>query len=162
MERGRIIVDRGEVEISDGEILETHISTCVSICLYYPQYGIGGITHISGCRKTDTTPRGRYIKRNGYYYADRAIPRLLQLLSVRNKSIRERTLRFVVIGGVKNEGPIRETISYLKKYDFMLAGKDINQSYHRHVRFDTAHGIVSVKRMVPFTEKESLRRFHLS
>ncbi len=162
MEGERIIVERGAVRISDSDILETKISTCVSICLYHPKYGTGGITHISRSRKTDTTPSGKYIKRNGYYYAARAIPRLLQLFCSGNNSIRERSLRFVLSGGVNNEGPILETMSELEKYDFMLIGEDINQGYHRHVMFDTAHGIVHVRRKVPFTNEESIRVFYLT
>ncbi len=162
MERQRIIVDRGDVEISDSKILETHISTCVSICLYHPKYKIGGITHISRSLKNDTTPSERYIKRDKYHYPDRAIPRLLHLLFWGDISFKESSLRFVVAGGVNNEGPILETISHLEKYEFILVGKDINQGYHRHVRFDTAHGIVSVKRKVPYTTEQSLRQFYLS
>lgn len=162
MSRQRIIVDRGKVEISDGKILETYINTCVSICLYHPMYRMGGITHISRSRKNDTTPSGRYIKSDEYHYSDRAIPRLLLLLFGGDKSFSERSLRFVVAGGVNNEGPVLETITQLKKHDFILVGKDINKGYHRHVMFDVAHGIVSVKRKVPYTKGQSLRQFYLS
>lgn len=162
MARQRIIVDRGKVAISGSKILETYISTCVSICLYHPMYRIGGITHISGSRKVDTTPSGRYIKREEYHYSDRAIPRLLLLLLGRDKSFKEESLRFMVAGGVNNEGPVLETITQLEKYDFILVGRDINQGHHRHVRFDTTHGIVSVQRKVPYTSEQSLREFYLS
>jgi chemotaxis receptor (MCP) glutamine deamidase CheD len=161
MSRATIIVDRGKVKVSDRSILETHISSCVSICVYEPRYGIGGITHISRCRETDTTPSGKYIKKGGYYYADRAIPRLLELICRRDHSIRERCLRLVIVGGTKHEGPIMETTSELKKYEFILAGKDINQSFHRQVRFDTATGVVSVWRRAPFGEGRGTRSFCL-
>ncbi len=162
MGRASRIVARGEVEISDSEILETNISSCVSICSYHPKYRIGGITHISSSRKDNTTPSGKYIKKNGYHYADQAVPKLLRLFGGKSKSIRDRSLRIVVTGGVNNEGPILETISYLEKYDFILVGKDINRSYHRHVRFDTAYGIVSIKRKIPYATRESIRKFYLS
>lgn len=161
MSRAKIIVDRGKVEVSDSDILETHISSCVSICVYEPRYGIGGITHISRCRETDTTPSGKYVKKGGYYYADRAIPRLLELICERDHSIRERGLRLVIAGGVKQEGPIMETISELEKYEFIPAGKDINQSFHRQVKFDTATGVVSVWRRVPFGKGRGTRSFCL-
>lgn len=156
------IVNRGGIEISDNKILKTHISSCVSICLYHPKYRIGGITHISSSRKDNTTPSGKYIKRNGYHYADQAIPKLLKLFLARDNSIRERNIRYVIAGGVNNEGPILETVSHLEKYDFILVGKDINQSCHRHVIFDTAHGIVRVKKKIPYTTEESIRQFCLS
>ncbi len=77
--RDRILVNRGEVTVSSSDILETHISTCVSVCLYHSEYKLGGITHISRSHEVDNTPSGKYIKTSGYYYADSAIPRLLYL-----------------------------------------------------------------------------------
>ena len=162
MGRARRIVARGEVEISDSKILETNISSCVSICLYHPNYRVGGITHISSSRKDDTTPSGKYIKKNGYHYADQAVLKLLRLFWGQSKSFIDRSLRIVVAGGVNNEGPILETISCLEKYDFVLVGKDVNRSYHRHVRFDTTYGIVRIKRKIPYTTEASIRKFYLS
>ncbi len=87
---------------------------------------------------------------------------MLKLLLGGDKSIRERSIRLVIAGGVNNEAPILETVSHLEKYDLILVGKDINQRYHRHVIFDTAHGIVRVKRKIPYTTEESIRQFCLS
>ncbi len=63
MDKEEIIVLRGEIKTSNLHILQTKISTCVSVCLYHPLYAIGGITHISGSRKDDTSPSARYIKK---------------------------------------------------------------------------------------------------
>ena len=74
-----------------------------------------------------------------------------------------RARRIVARGEVEiSDSKILETISHLAKYDFILVGKDINQGYHRHVRFDTAYGIVVIKKKVPYTTEESIRKIYLS
>ena len=157
MRRRKISLDRGEVKISDIDILYTSISTCVSVCLYHPTFKIGGITHISGSRKNDTTPSGRYLKTGGFYYVDKAIPRLLELLKEKHTSIRDKSLELVVVGGLNNEGPISETLSELKEYDFKLIGYDIDQNLHREVRFDTAYEIITVTRDIPFSIHKKIK-----
>jgi chemotaxis receptor (MCP) glutamine deamidase CheD len=91
MDKEEIIVLRGEIKTSNLHILQTKISTCVSVCLYHPLYAIGGITHISGSRKDDTSRSARYIKKRKdfCYYADEAIQRLLYLVKKRQSSIKE-------------------------------------------------------------------------
>jgi len=115
MKKEDIIVLRGEVKTSNRHILQTNISTCVSVCLYHPLYAIGGITHISGSRKDDSTPSAKYVKtkKNFHYYADDAIQRLLYLLKKKQSSIRNRSLELVLIGGIDLRGPILETLSEL-------------------------------------------------
>jgi len=179
MEKKQIIVLRGEVKTSNQHILRINISTCVSVCLYHPLYAIGGITHISGSRKDDTSPSAKYIKRkkNFHYYADDAIPRLLYLLRKRRSSIRNRSLELVIVGGMDLRGPILETLSELdlnvvsgdgenagpkirtlpeSKYGFKLVGYDIMQKFHRIVRFDTSSGIITVSRKVPFSVQKKI------
>lgn len=178
MERKETYVLRGEVRISSSDILQTNISTCVSACLYHPIYKIGGITHISGNREDDTTPSEKYLKKGeGFYYADEAIPRLLYLLKKKQNSIRNRSLELVLAGGLDLRGPILETLSELglkivygeqeneepklrtlpeSKYGFKLIGYDINQDLRRRVRFDTASGIITVERNIPFSTDERI------
>ncbi len=157
--RAAILVNRGEVKVSSRDILETRISTCVSICLYHPEFKIGGITHISRSREDDTTPSGRYIMANGYFYADSAIHRLLYLLKQQHPVIRDASLRMVVAGGMNNEGPVSETLSELRKYRFKVIGRDVNEMLHRHVIFDIPSGIVTLNRKVPFSKVQSPRCF---
>ncbi len=153
------LVNRGEVRVSSAHILETRISSCVSVCLYHPDFKIGGITHISRSRNNDTTPSGKYVTTNGYYYADKAIPRLLYLLKQSHSAIRDQSLEMVVAGGVNNEGPILETLSELEKYEFKIVGRDVNKMLHRHVIFDVPSGIVTVNRKKPFAEVKTARCF---
>ncbi len=157
--RDRIFVNRGEVTVSSSDILETHISTCVSVCLYHSEYKLGGITHISRSHEVDNTPSGKYIKTSGYYYADSAIPRLLYLFKKRNPLIRAKSLEGIVVGGLNNEGPVLETLSELNNYEFRAIGYDVNKIVYRHVVFDTALGIVTVGRKQPFAEVKSTKRF---
>ncbi len=157
--RDRILVNRGEVQVSNRDLLETQISTCVSVCLYHPELRLGGITHISGSREQDKTPSGKYLKTNGYYYADNAIPRLVYLLKQRYPAIRDKSLVMIVAGGLNNEGPVSETLSELKNYEFEVIGCDVNELVYRHVVFDTVLGIVTVGRKEPFSEVKSTKSF---
>ena len=102
-----ILVSRGEVRVSNCDILRVNISSCVAVCLYHPEFKFGGITHISSSRMDDVTPSGRYIKETGFHYADRAIDELLRQLKVFNKFFRNKSLNMLITGGFKNEGPIR-------------------------------------------------------
>ena len=156
------LIDRGKVEVTSTDILETRISTCVSVCLFHPEFKLGGITHISGSRRDDTTPSGKYVKTNGYYYADNAIPRLLYLLKQWHPGIRNKSLEMVVAGGMNNEGPIWETVSELEKLEFKLVGRDVDKMLHRHVIFDVPSGIVTVDRKEPFAEVRRTKRFRFS
>lgn len=157
--RQRTLVHRGEIEISGRDILETQISTCVSVCLYHPEFRLGGITHISKSREADITPRGNHSKTSGYYYADNAIPRLLYLLKLCYPAIRDKSLEMVVTGGLNKERPVSETLSELQKYEFKVVGRDINELVYRHVVFDTALGTVTVGRKKPFSEVKSEKLF---
>ena len=157
--RQRTPVNRGEIKTSSRDILETQLSTCVSVCLYHPEFRLGGITHISRSREADNTPSGKYIKTNGYYYADNAIPRLMYLLKQCYPAIRDKSLEMVVAGGLNNEGSVSETLSELRKYEFKVVGRDVNELVYRHVVFDTALGIVTVGRKKPFSEVKSSKHF---
>jgi len=157
-----MLLNRGEVEVSTSEVLTTHISTCVSVCLYHPRFGIGGMTHISRSREDDTTPSGKHIRQDGYFYADRAVPRLVYLLKKRFHAIRGTSLRMIVAGGERNEGPIKETLKLLKSYKFQLTGMDINREWHRHVDFNTSSGIVKIEKRNPLTHQMSTRWFSLT
>ncbi len=157
--RQRNLINRGEVAVSSRDILETQIITCVSVCLYHPELRLGGITHISRSREVDNTPSGKYLKTNGYYYADNAISRLLYLLKKRYPAIRDKSLAMIVAGGLNNEGPVSETLSELKNYEFEVVGCDVNELAYRHVVFDTVLGIVTVGRKEPFSEVKSEKRF---
>jgi chemotaxis receptor (MCP) glutamine deamidase CheD len=180
MDKEEIIVLRGKVKTSNLHIFHTKISTCVSVCLYHPLYAIGGITHISGSRKDDTSPSARYIKKRKdfYYYADEAIQRLLYLVKKRQSSIKNKALELVIVGGIDLRGPILETLSELglkvvngdrenvrpkirtlpeSRYGFKLVGYDIAQKFHRIVRFDTSSGIITVNRGIPFSIHKRIR-----
>ena len=157
--RNRILINRGEVKVSSKDILETQVSTCVSVCLYHPEFKLGGITHISRSRQVDHTPSGKHIKSKGYFYADNAIAHLLYLLKQRYPSIRNQSLAMVVAGGLDNEGPVLETLSELNNYEFELIGCDVNELVYRHVAFDTALGTVTVGRKVPFADVKNTVHF---
>lgn len=154
-----LLIDRGAIMVSSTDVLITRISTCVSVCLYHPSYRIGGMTHISASREVDTTPSGKFIKPNGFFYAAEAIAGLIGLLRERHPSIREKGLKMVVAGGLENEGPILETLSELENYRFPLAGRDVNGGLHREVAFDTAVGMVTVRRNAPFSTVETVKVF---
>jgi chemotaxis receptor (MCP) glutamine deamidase CheD len=127
--------------------------------LYHPEFRLGGITHISRSREVDNTPSGNYLKTSGYYYADNAISRLLLLLKQRYPAIRDKSLEMVVAGGLNNEGPVSETLAELQKYEFKVVGRDVNELVYRHVVFDTALGIVTMRRKKPFSDVKSIKRF---
>jgi chemotaxis receptor (MCP) glutamine deamidase CheD len=165
----RIHVKRGDVYVGGDDIFNSSLSTCVSVCLYHPQYLVGGMNHIFGSRTHHGSPSCKYIKREGYYYADNAIPRLLSMLKDFNPSIRDRSLHMAILGGFNNEGPITETLnelglkiaghddegSYLlrtrhdSRYKFKLKGYCINNGLYRNVVFDIANRRILVNRRNP-------------
>ncbi|MBW2605036.1 MAG: chemotaxis protein CheD [Deltaproteobacteria bacterium] len=157
--RNRILINRGEVAVSSRAVLETNISTCVSVCLYHPEFRLGGMTHISRSREVDTTPSGKNLRTSGYYYADNAIPRVLHLFGQRYPAIRDKSLEMVVAGGLNNEGPVSETLAKLHEYEFKVVGLDVNKLVYRRVVFDTALGIVTVGRKEPFSKIKVEKRF---
>jgi chemotaxis receptor (MCP) glutamine deamidase CheD len=140
------IVNRGEVRVSTSEVLCVDISTCVAICLYHPAFGVGGLTHISRSRASDTTPSGRFLKTDGFHYTDVALQELLRLLRKSRPATRPSSLSLVVCGGLNNEGPIQEALLELERHPFRPTGTDINRGLYRRVRFDTASGTVHVTR----------------
>ena len=142
----KITVKIGEVKISNKIILHATLGPCVSVCLYHRKYRIAGIAHISRSRQNDTTQSGRLLKTTGFYYADTAIKKLLQLFKNKHPSIRNASLELIVTGGLNNEGPILETIYELKKYKFRQIRRDINQCLYRYVILDPVHGILSITR----------------
>jgi len=155
----KLRVQMGEVKVSADGSLESQLGTCVSVCLYHGKLRLGGMTHISRARCTDTTPSGKYIKQGGFHYADLAIPRLIKLLQKHDECLDLRSLKLFVFGGLRNEGPVAETIAelglkmtpsgelrthYGSKYGFKLAGYDINQELNRGVLFDVVNREVIV------------------
>lgn len=70
----------------------------------------------------------------------------MYLLKQRYPPIRDKSLEMVVAGGLNNEGPVSETLSELKKYEFKVIGRDVNKMLHRHVVFDIALATVTVNR----------------
>ncbi|MDH5378975.1 MAG: hypothetical protein OEX00_11685, partial [Gammaproteobacteria bacterium] len=73
-----MLVQMGQVKIAQQGVLESQIGTCVSLCLFHRESGLGGMTHISRSRSNDQTPSGRLLRHEGYHYADAAIPKLLE------------------------------------------------------------------------------------
>jgi chemotaxis receptor (MCP) glutamine deamidase CheD len=151
--RRMIHLKRGEISISISDIFYTHISTCVSVCLYHSGTGIGGMTHISRSRSDDTTPSGRYLMNNGYYYADTAIEGLMKRFRKEHPHINERSIESFLLGGIDGEGPVAETLEVLKNYRFREIGADINNNLHRYIQFDTAAGTIAISRNKPFSER---------
>ena len=147
-DRKRIIVYRGEIAFSNENILQTNISTCVTICLYYEKLKVGGITHISRSHQNKSEASKRYFRHDGYYYADTSIQKLLRFFNRQCGLKNEKELKLVIAGGLKNEGPIKETLSELEKYNFTHILSDINKNYYRKILFDPALGKIEItKRM---------------
>ncbi len=151
--RKKVQVKRGEISLSSSELFYTHISTCVCVCLYHPGTGFGGMTHISRCRSDDTTPSGRFLVNHGYYYADTAVEGLLEGFRKESSHIKEVSIESFLIGGINSEGPITETLEVLKLYRFRERGADINSKLHRYIEFDTAAGIVTIRRNEPLSQR---------
>ncbi len=148
----RIQIKRGEICISSSDLLCASISSCVSVCLYHPGKGIGGMTHISRSRTDDTTPSGRFLVNHGFYYADTALEALLEGFREHHPYIIEKNIESFLIGGIDSEGPVSETLEVLKHYRFREIGADINKKLFRHIVFDTGSGTVSIRRNAPFSE----------
>lgn len=161
MESRKIIVKRGEIAISNRNILQTNISSCVSICFFHTICRVGGITHISASRTDDTTPSGKYLKEGGFFYAQEAIEGMLRLFRERYNAFSEKNFNIIVIGGLKNEGPIKETLSVLKKYKFNNPGNDIMRNFFRRVVFDTAMGKIEVFRKDPFSKQGPKKTYNI-
>ncbi len=162
MKKSIQLVKRGEIFISGIDVLKTIISTCVSICFYHSGSGLGGITHISRSRRDDATPSGRFVKFDGYYYADRAIPGIIEMMRMNVSGLREKSLQVVVVGGMNGEGPVAETLVELGKHDFKTIGKDINSNFQRYVTFTPSMRSVHVKRKVLYGAAEDDLDFKFS
>jgi len=169
----KIHLKRGNVIVSENEILKASLGSCVSVCLYHPGYSIGGMNHIFGSRLTHGSRSGKYIRteKEGYFYADNAIPRLLSMLKKFYPSIESSSLHMAVVGGFDNEGAIVETLEELglktvrhghsgtyslktlpdSKYKFKLKGYCINNRLYRDVAFDIKNRGVVVNRTDPQT-----------
>ncbi|UCD85574.1 MAG: chemotaxis protein CheD [Deltaproteobacteria bacterium] len=147
----KTLVFEGEVKISEKDILEANVSTCVSVCLYHPGHKIGGMCHITRSREHDVTPSEEYLKTGGYYYADEAMPRLLELLRERCPSIIEGNLESVLAGGRDNAGLITETYNELRKYGFRSIRLDVDQDLFRDVSLNPVSGIVTIIKYIPYS-----------
>jgi len=147
----KVLVLEGEVKISEKDILEANVNTCISVCLYHPIYKIGGMAHITRSHKHDVVPSEEYLKAGGCYYADQAIPRLLELLRERYPSIIESNLESVLAGGRDNTGLLTETYNELKKYNFRSIRLDIYQDLFRDVSLNPVSGIVTIIKYVPYS-----------
>lgn len=174
-----IHIKRGGVYVSENKILKASLGSCVAVCLYHPEYLIGGMNHIFGSRKTHGSRSGKFIRteKEGYFYADNAVPRLLSILKEAHPSIRNGSLHMAVVGGFNNEGAIVETIeelglrvaqsqtnaSYLlrtrhdSRYKFTLKGYCINQRLYRSVSFDIKNRRVIINRTDPQTKAKDSR-----
>lgn len=155
------IVNRGEIDAGRTCIFQTHISSCVSVCLYDPQTGSGAITHISNSRISDTTPSGRYIKNNGYYYAEEAVDGAIYIMKKRFRIDSPENLNAVITGGLNREGPILETLDILEKYNFRICGMDIMRNIYRTVIFEPAAASVTILRRKPFSDYLPYVQFRL-
>ena len=155
------IVNRGEIAAGRTCIFQTHISSCVSVCLYDPQTGSGAITHISSSRVEDTTPSGRFIKNDGYYYADNAVEGAILVMKKRFRIDSPENLNAVITGGLNREGPVLETLDILEKYNFRICGMDIMRNMYRTVIFEPASGSVTILRRKPFADYLPYVQFRL-
>lgn len=160
----KIVLLRGEIGIARSSCLYTSISTCVSICLYVPKYKIGGMTHVSSSKADDTTPSGRWLRQEGYFYADRAIEGLLALLEEECGPVKSKDVLAVVIGGQHNEGPVRESLAVIEMYPFTLVDIDVNQGLYRKVLYCVSDREIRIEKSAPFgaVEEEKTISFQQS
>jgi chemotaxis receptor (MCP) glutamine deamidase CheD len=164
----RIQIKRGEIFVTHDDVLESSISSCVSVCLYHPEYRIGGMTHIFGSRVHHSSGSGKFIRAEteGFYYADNAVPKLMSMMKELFPAINRRSLHAAVIGGFDNEGPIVETLDELglkviraeginsytlttrqdSRYKFKLKDHCINDGWLRKVSFDVKNRKISINR----------------
>lgn len=174
-----IHIKRGGVYVSKSEILRASLGSCVAVCLYHPEYLIGGMNHIFGSRRTHGSKSGKFIRteKEGYFYADNAVPRLLSMLKEAHPLIKNGSLYMAVVGGFNNEGAIVETIeelglrivrsqagaSYMlrtrhdSRYKFKLKGYCINHRLYRSVSFDIKNRRVIINRTDPRTKAKDSR-----
>jgi chemotaxis receptor (MCP) glutamine deamidase CheD len=170
-------VNMGEIHLSGGAILESNISTCVSVCLYHRGTRLGGMTHIS--KALESTSGGIVPGEGDYRYAANAIRGLVELFRLRIPLLDTGDLVLYIAGGYENEPPVVETIRELglgmsaggtlrttlnSKYHFKLRGWDINDSWYRKVSLDPPGGILRIEQYRPFIERREpsiVRRIQL-
>lgn len=175
----RIQLKTGEIFVTSEDILESSLGSCVSVCLYHPEYSVGGMTHIFGSRINHSSESGKFIKAEteGFYYADNAVPKLMSMMKAVLPAVNIRSLQMAVIGGCNNEGPIIETIDELglkviraesinsyvlttrhdSRYKFKLKDYCINDGWHRKVSFDVRNRKISINRNKPGSDVHDMK-----
>ncbi len=159
-------VSMGEIHLSGSAILESNISSCVSVSLYHRNSRLGGMTHIS---KALESTSGRMVPpEHDYRYAGNAIRGLVKLFRDRLPLLDTRELVLYIAGGYENDPPVTETIRELglrvttcgtvrtledSKYHFKLRGWDINGSCYRKVSLNPLQGLLLIEQYKPFLER---------
>lgn len=132
------------------DILRTILGSCVGICIYDPESGVGGLSHIMLPENKKKGP--------DFKYADTAIPIMLNDLS-RKGAGRDRLVAKLVGGatmfklseksmmgdiGKNNIIRVREILS---DYRIKITAEDVGGDYGRTIDFFTENGDIRIRSM---------------
>ncbi|UAA38751.1 chemoreceptor glutamine deamidase CheD [Paraneptunicella aestuarii] len=141
----------GEYYVTTGqEVITTVLGSCISVCVYDPVQGIGGMNHfmLPSSRKDDMG-----LLSESFRYGDVAMERLVNDL-LRNGADKSRLI-FKAFGGgqiIKHMTAIgQRNISFLHKFmtmeGYKLKASDLGGPHPRKVVFFPLEGSVKVKRL---------------
>lgn len=142
-----VYVQPGEIILGqEGEILTTILGSCISVCLFDPACGFGGMNHyLFPERTSQDVPDARI--------GDWALPELVRKMKALGSSMANiqaklfggaklfQTLPNDYDGGYKNYSFAR---AYLKGLNIPVIAEDIGGEYGRRIQFNTASGEVQV------------------
>lgn len=136
---------------SKPSVITTVLGSCVSVCLWDVQKGIGGINHF----KAPRPPRNR---QNSSAYGEVAIPSLIE--GMIKKGSKRSDLRAMLFGGGSVIPIIKGTDSIgadnvrfaedtLKREGIKIVSRHTGRNYGRRVTFDTSNGTANIARISP-------------
>lgn len=152
----------GEYYVSiQGELITTVLGSCISVCVYDSEHGIGGMNHFM--LPTHLQGPDELIS-DSFRYGDVAMARLINDLI--KLGARRHRLRFKAFGGgqiVEKMTPIgQRNISFLERFMALeglhLEASDLGGCQPRKVRFDSATGRVWVKKLAHLPNNTVLQR----
>lgn len=133
----------GEVIVtSKGTVLQATLGSCVSVCLFDPQTGVGGMIHCASSLESET-------------HASRNCLNSLRELFRALKSVSERSIscyKAKIVGGANEETSkfgagadnIKQCLQELKDKGIEVVGKDVGGSASRKIFFFPATGQLKV------------------
>ncbi|MDD2366466.1 MAG: chemoreceptor glutamine deamidase CheD [Desulfuromonadaceae bacterium] len=131
-------------------VITTVLGSCVSVCIYDPLNGVGGMNHYMLPGKSDESGKSSHgSARYGLYAMDLLLEHILKVGGERSRLIAKVFGAGKVMDGMSDVGSQNAdfAIKYLKEHKIHVAALDIGDNLPRKIYFSPASGQVFVKRI---------------